>query len=689
MRDREQEEVRAGDGAQARSRMRWLLIAAAVSVLMVFLFWPEAATHEAVSEHGSAEAVSSEQQLYSCGMHPQFIAEEPGQCPVCGMRLTPMKGEAASKTQTAPAGERRITHWRAPMDPSFVSDKPGKSPMGMDLVPVYEDEAGEEAGSAISISPVVVQNMGVRTGKVERRKLERTIRTVGTLDYDERLVRDVTTKFDGWIEELYADYTGQHIERGMPLFRVYSRELYSSQEEYLLALRNRNSVSAEVLPEAAAGMEGLARSARKRLELFDVSMEQIRELAARGAPTKTLKILSPHTGVIVEKNARDGMHVTPGSKLYTIADLSRVWVYVDIYENEAPFVKIGQEAAMELSYLPGEVFRGKVIYVYPFVDTNTRTIKVRLEFENPHILLKPGMFADVRISTDLRRRGLTVPRAAVIDTGQRQLAFVALGGGRFEPRDVRVGLDLGDDHVEILSGLDEGEEVVTSGQFLLDSESKLREAVAKMVARKAAESGSEEHGGGENLEAVGRSRVAAGGVEQEIKPASGAGQADVFAAAPELAGPAAPVLARYLEIQKRLARDDYENVQAAVTALEAPLAGLSAAADGLQGGANASGSKAVAVGAARSHAAAARAALTHMQGASTDVVRAQFVDLSRHMIALLRLVGPDNADPELRVIYCPMAGGEWIQEGEEPANPYYGASMLRCGEPVALRPSAE
>ncbi|MFQ5351568.1 MAG: efflux RND transporter periplasmic adaptor subunit [Candidatus Binatia bacterium] len=559
------------------------------------------------------------------------------------------------------------------MDPSYVSDKPGKSPMGMDLVPVYEDAASAGRPGTIIVSPVVVQNMGIRTTPVLHGPLRRSIRTVGTIDYDEGLVRDVTTKFDGWIEELYVDYTGQYVERGKPLFRVYSPELYSSQEEYLLALRYQNSVQSKALPEAARDMKRLIESSRLRLEFFDISEEQIKALEERGTPSKTLTVVSPHTGIVVEKMARDGMKVRPGMKLYTIADLSRVWANVDIYENEAPFVKIGQDAIMELSYLPGEAFHGKVIYVYPFVSADTRTLTVRLEFDNPHLQLKPGMFANVSIEAGSQRQGLMVPRSVVIDTGRRKVAFVALGSGKFEPRQIVTGVDLGEDQVEVLDGLVEGESVVVSGQFMLDSESKLREAVLKMMEQRRG-STSEVAGGRENRAPLRGAGENVGGEERSPKPPTEkrASEEQSGVAAPELATAIRPVLDAYLELQLALSSGDSRVLDLRVTSLQAALSRLTRQA--LERGARDVDARA----------STALEALPRMFGRSLDAVRAQFKQLSREVIALVELAGTGSLGDNIYVMRCPMADGQWIQQGSEPANPYYGASMLRCGEATPL-----
>ncbi len=670
MRDAHPTRYRFGCIAGGSIRIWTILIVAGCAAVLLLAFWPESksATPVAVDPHKHEHAGA---ELYTCGMHPQVLSEEPGECPICQMELTPVKVQTQPPQKHSAGAKRKVKYWRAPMDPDFISDHPGKSPMGMDLVPVYEDERGGQGSAEIRISPVVVQHMGVRTASVERKPVARTVRTVGSIDYDERNVREVTTKFNGWIEQLYADYTGQQVEKGMPLFRVYSPELYSSQEEYLLAIRAGDTVTSDILPQAGRYMRELVESARLRLKLFDISDEQIDALEQRGKPTKTLELMSPYTGIITEKTARDGMQVRPGMKLYTIADLSRVWVYVDIYENEVSFVKIGQDATVELSYLPGKVFHGKVIYVYPFVDTGTRTVKVRLEFDNPHLELKPGMFADVQLRADLGREGLQIPRSAVIDTGARQVAFVALGEGRFEPRYLQIGVDLGDDLVEVLQGLSESELVVTSGQFLLDSESKLREAVLKMIDQK---------GGGADEQNSQRGAEMSSDAEMAMAVPSEEGVPPVLVDAPrmgsasDLATAAEPIFAGYLALQNVLAQDGRDSLAAVVDQLEAPMAVFLAVADEENAG-HAS---------ARAHVEAALRTTARMRGRSLDSVRAQFSELSKELTGLLALVGPDNIDMELSAFYCPMAGSSWLQTGDQARNPYYGFSMNQCGDPVSL-----
>jgi RND family efflux transporter MFP subunit len=430
---------------------------------------------------GAAGSAGEEKQLYTCGMHPQVIQEGPGTCPICGMKLTPLKkGAEAAGAEPGGPKERKVLYWRAPMDPNYISDKPGKSPMGMDLVPVYAEEEAAPGSHTIRIDPVTIQNMGIRTTVLRRGPLIKTIRTVGRVDYDEQRVTFINTKFEGWIEKLYVDETGQHVNKGQPLFDVYSRELYSAQEEYLAAVRGLERVAnaSEMVKQQS---RDLLEAARIKLKYMDVSEPQIQELADTKEIKKTLTIYSPAEGIVTEKMALEGMYVKPGMKLYTIADLSRVWVYVDVYEYQLPWVSVGQEATMTLPYIPGETFEGTVVYIYPYLNERTRVIKVRLEFENPGLELKPGMYANIIIQSHLKDDALLIPREAYIDSGKRQVAFQYLGSGKFQPREILVGVEGEDEMVEVLHGLDEGDTVVTSGQFLIDAESKLKEAVAKMM----------------------------------------------------------------------------------------------------------------------------------------------------------------------------------------------------------------
>jgi len=374
-----------------------------------------------------------------------------------------------------------VLYWRAPMDPNYISDKPGKSPMGMDLVPVYGDEEAPASAQVIRIDPVTTQNMGIRTTTVKRGPLIKTIRTIGSVDYDEQLVTFVDTKFSGWIEKLDVDETGQHVEKGQRLFSVYSPELYAAQQEYLSAVESLPRLEASTFAPAREEAAKLVEAAATKLKYFDVSDKQVESLRASEKVEKSLAIHSPATGIVTEKMALEGMYVKPGMRLYTIADLSRVWVYVDVYEYQLPWIRVGQRAVMTLPYIPGGRFEGQVVYIYPYLEKRTRVIKVRMEFENPALALKPGMYANVRLQSELQQDALLVPRESYIDSGTRKVAFVDLGNGHFEPRDILTGVEAENGMVEVLDGLDEGEVIVTSGQFLLDAESKLKEAVAKMM----------------------------------------------------------------------------------------------------------------------------------------------------------------------------------------------------------------
>ncbi|MGP0564868.1 MULTISPECIES: efflux RND transporter periplasmic adaptor subunit [unclassified Nitrospina] len=372
--------------------------------------------------------------------------------------------------------ERKVKYWQAPMDPSYRRDNPGKSPMGMDLIPVYEDVTED---SAIKINPTVVQNIGVKTEKVKVRKLTHNIRTTGTLTYDERKVHHIHTKFGGWIEKLYVDFTGQEVDHDDMLMEIYSPELVSTQEEFLLALQYKESLEDSPFREIRRGAQTLLSSTRRRLELFDVAQHQIQELIKTRKVKKTMHIHSPTRGFVVHKKAEHGQYVEPGTPLYTIADLSSIWVMADIYEYEMPWVEIGQEATMNLPYFPGKQFKGKVTYIDPFLDPKTRTIKVRMEFENPDWALKPDMYANVTLKSPLSKDGVAVPEQAVIRSGNMDLVVVQNKKGQFETRQVALGVEA-EGYYQVLKGLKSGETVVTSSAFLIDSESRLKEAMDKL-----------------------------------------------------------------------------------------------------------------------------------------------------------------------------------------------------------------
>jgi multidrug efflux pump subunit AcrA (membrane-fusion protein) len=367
------------------------------------------------------------------------------------------------------------------MHPWIKSDKPGKSPdCGMDMVPVYEGEVPSKKMPKGSVMiPIEKQQLiGVKTGIVKTRHLKKIIRTVGRIDYDERRVKDIHTKIEGWIEKLYVDYTGKFVKKGTPLLSIYSPELVSTQEEYLLALKANKYFQKSSFPDVKSGGETLIQATKRRLLLWDITENQIRKLEKTGVVKKSLILHSPINGFVINKTAFEGKYVTPADPLYTIADLSNIWIYADIYEYEIPLIKKGQEVLAKLSYLPGETFKGVISYIYPYLENKTRTVKVRMDFDNKGFKLKPKMYAKVEINVDLGRK-LAVPEDAVLDSGIEQIVFIAKEGGHFEPKRVKLGLKT-DGYYEVLSGLSEGEKVVTSANFLIDSESRLKSALGTM-----------------------------------------------------------------------------------------------------------------------------------------------------------------------------------------------------------------
>ena len=384
--------------------------------------------------HGLAHAQTKKggKQLYTCGMHPNVIQEGPGTCPICGMDLTPMKkkgggGEASGGGAPDPEG-------------------------------------------TVTVDPVMVQNMGVRVAHVKQGALSRRVRTIGEVVVAEDLVSVVNLKYSGWVERLYVDQTGVKVRRGQRLLSVYSPQLVSAQEEYLLALR-------------AGGKDSpLARSARRRLAFWDLGAGTLRKIEKRGKAVRTVTISAPRSGYVLHKRVVVGTKVNAGQDLFRIGKLDAIWVHAQVYEWDAPWIRLGQKATMELSFEKGRQYKGKVSYIYPTLNPRTRTLTVRLEFVNPQLQLKPGMFTTVWIETRQKTGVLTVPTESIIHSGERNLVFVSTGVGKYAPRQVVTGLN-GDGHVtEILSGLKRDEVVVVSGQFMLDSESQLQEAMQKLLA---------------------------------------------------------------------------------------------------------------------------------------------------------------------------------------------------------------
>ncbi len=362
-------------------------------------------------------------------MDPTYIRDKPGKSPM-GMDLVPVYEEVP--TAAAPKTERKIKYWVSPMDPGYIRDKPGKAPCGMDLVPVYES-AGEEAPGTIRINPATVQSMGVTTTKVEVRPLSRLTLTVGMVTFDERNLNVITTKMDGWVERLYVKATGDPIHRGQNLLSIYSPELVTTQNEYLLALKNLKSLEKSGFPELEEGARRLLAASRQRLKYWDIPDAQIAALEETGEVKKTLTLVSPVNGIVTKREVTQGMYVKAGMPALEVADLSNIWVDADIYQYELPWIKVGQPVTMTLDYLPGETFQGRIDYIYPYMKEATRTARVRLRFPNPNYRLKPEMFAQVKIQSPVAHSAVVVPSDAVLDTGLKQHVFIALGQGRFEP----------------------------------------------------------------------------------------------------------------------------------------------------------------------------------------------------------------------------------------------------------------
>ena len=394
-----------------------------------------------------------------------------------GMDMSPKQGAG----EAAPQGERKVLYYYDAMNPTFQSPKPGTATDGMPLVPRYADE--EEATANMPVGTVKVsegkqQLIGVTTATVKREPLFRTIRAVAQVTADETKLAHVHLKVTGFIDKVYVDSIGKLVKKGDPLFTLYSPDLVSTEQEYLIARRGKQYLGNSSFPAVSQGADSLLSSARERLRLWDISDEQIKKLDETGEVTRTLTFYSPIDGFVLDRKAFPQTNVTPDMELYTLADLSTIWATAEIYEYEVPYVRVGQQAQTELSYFPGKTYSGRVTYIYPTVDPQTRTVKVRLEFPNPNFTLKPQMFAEVKLKIDYGTQ-VVVPQSAVLDSGDRQTVFVALPGGYFEPREIKTGVKL-DEKVAVLSGVRPGETIVTSGNFLIDSESRLKSSMGGM-----------------------------------------------------------------------------------------------------------------------------------------------------------------------------------------------------------------
>ncbi len=390
----------------------------------------------------------------------------------------------------SPTPERDVLFWRNPMNPSITSPVFTQDEMGMDYLPVYAPQAvplgdanggaDDEAAGTVTIDPVTVQNIGVRTATAERRDLSRSLNGLGRVDFNEERLTRLHPKTSGWIETLMVDETGTQVSHDTILLGIYSPELVAAQQEYLVALTNweivRNSGGSQMKKNARTILE----SARERLQLFDVPAHQIKELEKSRKIKKQLHIHSPFEGRVMNIGARQGQYVTPADELYLLADLSRIWVNVDVFEDELSWLKMGDRAEMRVRAEPGRTYQGKVTFIHPVLNSKSRAVQVRLEFDNSDLSLKPGMFASVTLFVDPQPGAVVVPSESIVRSGSREQLFVVRAPGKFEPREVMLGVSAGG-WTQVLSGVEAGERVVTSSQFLIDSESKLREATAKMM----------------------------------------------------------------------------------------------------------------------------------------------------------------------------------------------------------------
>lgn len=426
-------------------------------------------------------------------MHPSYKSDKPGIAPDCGMKLVPVyEGGQLGGEEPAPvAGGKKIAYYRDPQDPKYISDKPGLNPeTGNELEPVYTDGASPAPPGTIYVSPEKQQLIGVRYGVAEITPVTYTIRAAGKVALDETRVARVHSRIDGWIDQVYVNFVGQQVQKGQNLLTIYSPEMVATQHELLLALKSRDLTQNSPLRSMWVTGDSLVTATKKRLELWELSEDQINEVVRTGKPITFITLHAPITGYVIARNAFPKQRITPETELYAVADFSRVWIIADVFEYEAPLVRLGQPARVSLSYIPTKPLSARVSYIQPQVDPVTRTLKIRLEANNPDLLLKPDMYADVELQVSVPPR-LSVPAEAVLDSGLTKTVFVDRGNGYLEPRQVETGERLGN-RIEIRKGLYAGERIVTSGNFLIDSESQLRAAAGGEAGQH--DSGGKAHG---------------------------------------------------------------------------------------------------------------------------------------------------------------------------------------------------
>ncbi len=440
--------------------LRIFIIAVVILVPVYFLFFTG----------DSSETASGDKQLYTCGMHPQIISDEPGICPICEMKLVPIK-----KTNQK-SGEGKILFYRNPMNPNIISDHPQKDEMGMDYVPVYEEDEGSE--SVVTIDPHVQQNMNIKTAIVENKKLSSQVTTNAVLVTDETQEYIVTTKVDGWIEKLYVNYTGQKVLKGAKLMDIYSPVLVTAQQELLTALSYQNSLKGSSLAEIKNSSNEMLMNAVRKLQLLNVSDSEIERLKETREVKTYVTLFAQNSGTVLDKNILQGQKIMAGEPLLRIANLANLWLTAEIYEYEIPKVTIGSKANINFDYLHGKTYQGKVSFIYPTLDEQSRTVKVRIDVPNTGGELKPSMFANVVIEGPSLNPAPVIPENSVIRTGKTDIVIVDLGDGKFKPQQIKLGI-YSDGYYQVLNGLKEGNKIVTSAQFLIDSESNLKAAVSQ------------------------------------------------------------------------------------------------------------------------------------------------------------------------------------------------------------------
>ena len=438
----------------------------------------------------SPQRDSQEGRLWTCGMHPQVIRKGPGSCPLCGMRLSPLKGSTAGREGSGTHREGSGMHREGSgmhsegsgtdHDMSHARHSPGSMDTGG-----ASREADPETRhrDVVRIDPSFVQNFGVQSVAIRRVDLSFTIRTVGNLVYDEGKMSWVNTRFDGWIEKAYVNYVGERVKQGQKLLEIYSPDLVTSQEEYLQAMEYAARLSGNDYPEVAERARSLVESSRRRLDHWHIDSDQIRQLEESREARNTVTLVSPVSGVVVEKmdEALEGMRVHPGMNLYKIADTSSLWVEAEVFEHQIPWLQIGQTASIEIPSLPGRRFRGAIRFLSPAFSGRTRTLQVSLELLDPDPGLRADMYANVTFDVSAVRGALAVPEDSVIHSGRRNLVVLDLGNGAFQVREVALGRN-GNGFWEVRKGLSEDDRVVISSQFLIDSESRLKEAIRKIVS---------------------------------------------------------------------------------------------------------------------------------------------------------------------------------------------------------------